>query len=56
VVLVNHGAGADALGLVGVAQGRESFVVVARGDACYHSGFGITAQGVFQKPSEDLGR
>ena len=56
MVLVNHSAGADALGLVGIAQGRERLIVVARGDARYHSGFGITAQGVFQEPGKDLGR
>ena len=40
-------------GLVGVAEGGERFVVVARGDAGDHGGFAVAAETVFQEPGED---
>ncbi len=53
VVLVDDGAGADVLGLVGVAQRRERLVVVRRRDARDHGRLRVAAQAVLQQPGQD---
>lgn len=47
MVLVDDGTSTDALGLIGIAEGRECFVIVGGGDTGYHGSFGISAEGVF---------
>lgn len=53
MVLIHHGARADALRLVGVTQRREGLVVVRRRDAGNHGRFRVPAQRVFEQPRED---
>ncbi|KAH6611086.1 hypothetical protein Trco_001106 [Trichoderma cornu-damae] len=53
VVLVDLGAGADALGLVGVAKRRQRLVVVRGADAGDHGRLAVAAQGVLEQPRQD---